>query len=61
MWGVCGCVCVGGAYLSCLLLVCAVIHLIDLLGEVGKVWDDELPLKSIRQQRDVVADTPRGR
>lgn len=54
------CVC-GGAYLSRLLLVRAVVHLVDLLGEVGKVWDDEFSLKSICQQHDAVADTPAGR
>lgn len=53
--------CVWGAYLSRLLLVRAVIHLIDLLGEVGKVRDDELSLKSICQQPDVVTDAPTGR
>lgn len=50
-----------GAYLSRLLLVRALIHLIHLLGEVGKVRDDEFPLKSICQQHDVVTHTPRGR
>lgn len=53
--------CVGGAHLSRLLLVRAVIHLIDLLGELSKVWDDELPLKSICQQHDVVTHIPAGR
>lgn len=55
------CVCVGGAHLSRLLLVRALIHLIDLLGELGKVWDDELSLKSICQQHDVVTHIPAGR
>lgn len=58
----CVCVCGGrGAHLSRLLLVGAVIHLIDLLGELGKVWDDELSLKSICQQHDVVTHIPVGR
>lgn len=55
------CVCVWGAHLSRLLLVRALIHPIDLLGELGKVWDDELSLKSICQQHDVVAHIPAGR
>lgn len=47
-------------YLSCLLLLCGFIHPIDLLGELSKVRDNEFLIKSLRQQHDVVAYTPKG-
>lgn len=51
-------VCWYATHLSCLLLLCAVIHPIDLLGKLCKVRDDELFFKSLSQQHDVVAHTP---
>lgn len=48
----------GCGYLARLQLVRALVHLIDLLRKLGEVRDDELLLKSLSKQHDVVAHTP---
>lgn len=40
------------------MLLRAVIYLVDLVGKLSKVGDDELFLKGLCQQHDVVAHTP---
>lgn len=41
--------------------MCALVHLIDLLGKLVKVRDDELFSESLSQQHDVVAHTSAGK
>lgn len=48
----------GCGYLARLQLVRALVHLIDLLRKLGEVRDDELLLKSLSKQHDVVNHTP---
>lgn len=45
-------------YLSSLVLLCAVVQLIDLMGKLVKVRDDEFLFESLSQQHDVVPHTP---
>lgn len=45
-------------YLPSILMLCTFIYLIDLVGELFKVRDDEMFSERICQQHDVVAHTP---
>lgn len=49
--------CTSLTYTPSLVLVCALVHLIDPLGKLFKVRDDEHFPESLRQQHDVVAPT----